>query len=186
MPKKKPKNNNLMKKILIYLFFITSISQSGYSQACGGGILTFNIYILNGIEIDKFYYEILPVSKELLEEKFYSKVVNKVNLDNQEYELFRQFNEYGTIITEYFANEIIKTNDEKINENLNKMLVISKITQKGKFKSSLSFVTLETRIFPIILKITHKWKTIYILSNYFGGCDREASLVWNKGYGKLN
>ena len=176
-----------MKRQIIFLFILALLfSTKGYSQACGGGILTFNIYTLNGTEIDKFYYEIFPVSKELLDEKFYNKVVNKANLDNPNYELFRQVNEHGIIITEYFAHEVIRTNDEKLNENLNKMLALSKITQKGKLKSSLSFVTLETRIFPIILKISHKGKTIYILSNYFGGCNREASLVWNKGYGKLN
>lgn len=176
-----------MRTIIIYIIFtFLSFSQNVFSQACGGGILTFNIYTLNGIEIDKFDYEILPVSKELLGEKFYGKVVNKLNLDNQKYGLFQKVNESGTIITEYFANEIIKTNDEKLNEDLNKILILSSINQKGKIKSSLSFVTLENRNFPIILKISNNGENIYILSNYFGGCYREASLVWNNGYMKLN
>lgn len=176
-----------MKAIILYTFFLfLSFSQNGFSQACGGGRLSFNIYILNGQEIDDFDYKILPVSKELLQEKLYHKVVNKINLENPNYYLFHKINTSGGIITEQYANEIIETNNEKLNNDLKKILDLSNITQTGKIKSSLSFNTSENRNFPIILKISHKGKTIYILSNYFGGCDRDASLVWNNGYGKLN
>ncbi|MCD0469917.1 hypothetical protein [Flavobacterium sp. JAS] len=168
------------------LFVGILISQNGFSQACGGGILTFNIYTLNGVEIEEFNYEIFPVSKELLKEKFYSKVVNKVNLDNPNYNLFREINQTGVIIMQQYANEIINTKDDKLNGSLKKMLDLSKINQTGKIKSSLSFNTLELADFPIILKISHREKTIYILGNYFGGCDREGSLVWDNGSGKLN
>lgn len=176
-----------MKNIITYIFFaFVLISQNGYSQACGGGKLTFNIYTLNGIEIENFDYEILPVSKELLQERFYKKVVNEVNLDNPNYYFFQNIGNVGMIIMERFANEIIETKDEKLNERLDKMLDLSKINQLGKIKSSLSFTTLELNDFPIILKISNNRKAIYILSNYFGGCNREASLVWNNEYGKLN
>jgi hypothetical protein len=173
-----------MKKIILIslLFFF----QNGFSQECGGGKLLFNIYILNGMEIDEFDYEILPVSKELLQEKYYQKVVSKINLDNPNYYLFQKISEVGGIIMEQYANEIIETNNEKLNRELKEMLDLSNINQKGKIKSSLIFNTLELTNFPIILKISHKKKTIYILGNYFGGCNREASLVWNNGYGILN
>lgn len=176
-----------MKKIITYIFFVSFlISQNGYSQACGGGRLTFNIYTLNGIEIENFDYEIFPVSEELLQEKFYKKVVNEVNLDNPNYYFFQNIGNAGMIIMERFANEVIETKDEKLNERLDKMLDLSKINQSGKIKSTLSFFTLELNSFPIILKIEYNKKAIYILGNYFGGCNREASLVWNNGNGKLN
>jgi hypothetical protein len=176
-----------MKKILKWILFVGAlISQNGFSQACGGGILTFNIYTLNGVEIEEFNYEIFPVSKELLREKFYSKVVNKVNLDNPNYSLFREINQTGGIIMQQYANEIIDKKNDELNGSLKKMLELSKINQTGKIKSSLSFTTFELINFPIILKISHKEKTIYILCNYFGGCNREASLIWNNGNGKLN
>lgn len=176
-----------MKKIISHIFFVfVLISQNGYSQLCGGGKLTFNIYTLNGTEVENFDYEIFPVSKEFLHEKFYKKVVNDVNLDNPNYYFFQNVGNAGIIIMEHFANEIIETNDDKLNERLDKMLHLSKITKYGKIRSSLSFTTLELNNFPIVLKITHNQKTIYILGNYFGGCNREASLVWNNGYGKLN
>lgn len=176
-----------MKKIIKLILLVgILISQNGFSQACGGGILTFNIYTLNGIEIEEFNYEILPVSKELLQEKFYSKVMDKGNLDNPNYYLFRGINQTGVIIMQQYATEIIDTNNGELNERLKKMLDLSKINQAGKIKSTLSFNTFELITFPIILKISHKEKTIYILSNYFGGCDREASLIWNNGSGKLN
>lgn len=176
-----------MKNIITYIFFVfVLISQNGYSQACGGGKLIFNIYTLNGVEIENFEYEIFPVSKELLQEKFYNKVVNTANLDNPNHNLFQNINNFGVIIMENFANEIIETNDDKLNESLDKMLQLSQIAQSGKIKSSLSFTTAEVLDFPIILKISNSQKTIYILGNYFGGCNREASLVWNNGYGKLN
>tara|TARA_R110002111_G_scaffold252863_2_gene317941 strand:- start:1919 stop:2449 length:531 start_codon:yes stop_codon:yes gene_type:complete len=176
-----------MKNIITYIFFVLAlISQNGFSQACGGGILTFNIYTLNGKEIKNFDYEIFPVSKELLNEKFYRKVVNEVSLDDPNYYYFQNVSNSGIIIMEHFANEIIETNDEKLNEWLDKLLILSKISKSGKIKSSLSFSTLELNNFPIILKISLNQKTIYILGNYFGGCDREASLVWNNKYCKLN
>lgn len=167
--------------ILIFLIFF---SVKGFTQTCGGGTLTFNVYTLNGEEIDEFEYEIFPVSGELLRKNLYEKVVNKANLDNDNYSLYRNVNDSGIIISEHFANEIIETNDEKLNENLQKLL--HKISQKGKIKSTLLFTTFETIDFPIILKISNKKRTIYILGNYFGGCNREASLTWSKGYVKLN
>ncbi|HRF16102.1 MAG: hypothetical protein JSR97_01765 [Verrucomicrobia bacterium] len=176
-----------MKHIITFIFFaFLLISQNGYSQRCGGGTLAFNIYTLNGEEIENFEYEILPVSKELLREKFYKKVVNEINLDNQNYSLFQSVYSSGIIIGEQFINEIIETNNGKLNESLDKMLDLSKVTKNGKIKSSLFFITHEKNNFPVILKISNNQKTIYILGNYFGGCDREASLVWNNGYGKLN
>lgn len=87
---------------------------------------------------------------------------------------------------EHYAKEIIDIYNKELIENLNKMLDLSKIDQIGEIKSSLSFKTAENRNFPIILKISQKEKTIYILGNYFGGCNREASLVWNNEYCKLN
>lgn len=176
-----------MKHIITFILFaFLLISQNGYSQRCGGGTLTFNIYTLNGEEIENFEYEILPVSEEFLQEKLYKKVVNEVNLNNPNYTLFQSVNNSGVIIGEQFVNEIIETNNDKLNESLDKLLDLSKITKTGKIKSSLGFITHENNNFPIILKISHKDKFIYILGNYFGGCDREASLVWNNGYGKLN
>jgi len=175
-----------MKKMIKWILLVgILISQNGFSQACGGGILTFNIYTLNGVEIEGFNYEIFPVSKELLQEKFYSKVVNKVNLNNPNYSIFQEINEAGGIIMQQYANEIIDTKNNELNSILKKMLDLSKINQTGNIKSSLSFKTFELANFPIILKISHKEKTIYILGNYFGGCNREASLIWNNGNGKL-
>lgn len=176
-----------MKKMIKWGLFVgILISQNGFSQACGGGILTFNIYTLNGVDIEEFNYEIFPVSKELLQEKFYSKVVHKVNLDNPNYYFFEKIDQTGGIIMQQYANEIIDTKDDVLNGSLKKMLDLSKINQTGKIKSSLSFNTLELGNFPIILKISHNEKTIYILGNYFGGCNREASLIWDNGNGKLN
>lgn len=176
----------MKKKPLFILILVLYFSINGFSQACGGGRLMFNIYTLNGQEIKEFNYEILPVSKELLKEKFYKKVMNEENIDNPNYYLFREINQTGEIIMEQYANEIIETKNEKLNRDLKKMLDLSNITETGKIKSSLSFNTFELTNFPIILKISYKEKTIYILGNYFGGCDREASLIWNNGYGKLN
>ncbi|MDQ6527726.1 hypothetical protein [Flavobacterium sp. LHD-85] len=176
-----------MKKMIKWILFVVIlISQNGFSQACGGGILIFNIYTLNGVEIEEFDYEIFPVSKELLQEKFYSKVMVKENLNNPNHYLFQKINETGGIIMEQYANEIIDAKNDELNSSLKKILDLSEINKAGKIKSSLSFKTFELANFPIILKISHKEKTIYILGNYFGGCNREASLIWNNGNGKLN
>jgi len=181
------KNKMKMRTTIFYsIFTFFLFSQNLFSQACGEGILIFNIYTLNGIDIEEFDYEILPVSKELLKEKFYKKVVSKAYLDDSNYKLFLEVNGSGVIIMESFANEIIKTNDKKLSEDLDERLALSDITQKGKIKSSLLFRTRENNDFPIVIKTSHRGKTIYVLGNFFGGCNREASLVWNNKYGKLN
>jgi hypothetical protein len=77
---------------------------------------------------------------------------------------------------------MIDRNNEALNNKLKKWLALSKISSKGKIKSSINFKTFETVFFSMILKITQHKKTIYILGNYFGGCNRQASLIWNDKY----
>ena len=52
--------------LLIVLPFTIKVN----GQACGGGILTFNIYTINGSKVKDFRYEIWPVTKKILEEDF--------------------------------------------------------------------------------------------------------------------
>jgi len=176
-----------MKNFITYIFFFLAfISENGYSQACGGGKLNFDIFTINGQEIENFEYEIFPVSEENLKEKFLKKVLNESNLDDPKNYFLTNINNTGIIINEQHANEIITTIDEKLNESFKKLLANSKISSKGEIKSSLTFNTFENINLPIILKVTHKKRTVYILGNYFGGCNRNASLIWNKYYSKLN
>ena len=69
-----------------------------------------------------------------------------------------------------------------LNNKLKKWLELSNIPSKGKIKSSINFKTFETVYFPMILKITQNNKSIYIIGNYFGGCYRQASLIWSDKY----
>lgn len=169
-----------MKKILIYLFFITSISQSGNAQECGGGTLTLNIYTINGSNVEYFDYEILPVSEKLLRENFLTKIRGSVEAqNNMEIDIYQK----GIIIKEEFSREIIEKNNE-INTDLKKMM--SSDLKNGKIKSYLKFKTLELERKLVLLKVKLKDKTIYIVGNFFGGCDRELSLIWDNRFGILN
>lgn len=149
-----------MKKTLLYLFFFSSISQFGNAQACGSGIVTFNIYTLNGEEIEDASYEIFPVPKQLVEK------YKNLNTGRDS---------GGGVIGDFKETNLIS--NDSLNDRLQEYLEHSSITKSGKFKTSLEFQTLEGVYFPIILRVTIKSKTIYIFGNFFGGCDREASLI---------
>lgn len=175
-----PKYNNIMKKIVIYLFFITLISQSGNAQECGGGTLTLNIYTKNGSTVEYFDYEILPVSEKLLRENFLAKIAGSEEAQNiMENNIYQK----GITITEDFSREIIEAGSE-LSTDLKQM--ISSDLKTGKVKSYLKFKTLELRKKLVLLKIKLKGKTIYVVGNFFGGCDREVSLIWNNKFGILN
>jgi len=93
--------------------------------------------------------------------------------------LYVSLNESGSQISKALADEIIDINNEEFNAKLQQLLERSKLPKKGKVKSTLLFTTGENIHFPIVLKIVHNRKEVYILGNYFGRCDREASLdVW--------
>lgn len=184
----KTKNRNQKmkpsKSIIILLLLLFQVLTEATAQLCGGGILTFNIYTLNGSSIKEFEYEIFPVAKQSLENYFQTMREQKVDVD---YRLMPNMRETGIIITENTASEIIDTKNDTLNNALIKLLERKRIgygalPSKGKMKNSLQFQTLELGVFPVVLKITAKGKTVYIVGNYFGGCNRETSLIWDNKY----
>lgn len=150
-----------MKRQIIFLFLLAlQFSIKGYSQACGGGILTLNIYTLNGEKIKGASYEIFPVSKLLIEK-------------------YKNLNawESGSVIGDFKETNFIS--NDSLTNRLQKFLERSSIAKSGKFKTNLKFKTIETVYFPIIIRVTIKNQTVYVFGNYFGGCNREARLLWN-------
>lgn len=174
-----------MKRFALIFLLTILLSPKSYSQRCGGGILTFNIYTLNGEDVKEFDYEIFPVSKELLKKNLYEKVVNQQNMNNSDYPLFKSVETSGRIIGKVFVDQIIDNNDPKLDAKLQELLDTSAIAQKGTITSTLFFSTRENQSFPIVLKISNGDREVYILGNYFGNCDREASLVWGDKVLKL-
>lgn len=152
-----------MKRQLIFLFILALFFFNGYSQACGGGILTLNMYTINGKAIKEVSYEIFPVSEELIGRHNFQDSRGSVML-----------------INDFSESESIQ--NEKSNSKLDMFLERSSISRSGKFTDALKFKTKENEYFPIILKISVKGQTVYILGNYFGGCDREVRLFWNGKY----
>ena len=153
-----------LKVSAILIILILQISPKVIAQACGGGILNFNIYTLNGNAVNDFDYEILPISEELAKKFNYQDIWGSGGIVNG------------------ITNSIIDNKNETLNNKLKKWLALSKIPSKGKIKSSINFKTFETVYFPIVLKITQNKKTIYIIGNYFGGCTRHVSLIWSDKY----
>ena len=170
-------NTNALNKKLIPIFtlFLLQFSLQVNGQLCGGGILTFKIYTLNGSTIENFNYEILPVSKNNLETDFSS----EMKKDN----IIIDLSNNGILISKIWADNIADVRNETLNSQLNQFLNTNgkgkySIPQSGKFKSTLRFSTVELRYFPVIIKISNGPKTAYALGNYFGGCNREVSLIW--------
>lgn len=152
-----------MKRQVLLIFSILYFTVNGLSQECGGGVLTLNIYTKNGEKAKNVSYEIFPVHEELIE-----KFNNSDNLN------------IGRIINNFSEQEI--SQNEDLDNWLNKFLKNSKISKSGKFVDCLQFRTFENAYFPVIVKISIDGKTVYILGNYFGGCDREANLIYNGYY----
>lgn len=174
-----------MKKYILYLLFITGIIPiEGFSQLCGEGTLTFNIHALNNTENQEFNYEILPVSQELLENNFYNKVAGEDAARRTE--LMHEAWRTGIEISFGLAVDIIDTQNVTLIKQLNKCLDRSGLQTKGKVKSSLQFQTRENLSLPLVLKISHNKKYIYILGYYFSGCDREVFLQWSNSGIKLD
>ncbi|RZK14705.1 MAG: hypothetical protein EOO43_15980 [Flavobacterium sp.] len=150
-----------MKRQLLYILFLLSFN--GYSQACGGGILTLTIYTINGDTVKDVSYEVFPASEEFIERQN-----------------FRDISGSGIIITDFSESKNVQA--DKSADKFKTLLARSSLFKSGKFTSTLNFKTIETEYFPVVVKITIKDKSIYILGNYFGGCDREAGLFWNGKY----
>ena len=146
-----------MKRQTLFLFItLFYFSINGYSQACGGGILTLNFYTKNGQKVKNVSFEIFPISKEL----------------NEKYK-----KRSSSIIEDFSEKDIIQSED--LTNELNIFLKVSSMSKSGKFTNSLKFQQAELTYFPIILKISVKTKTIYIYGNYFGGCGGETYLLWD-------
>ena len=156
----------VMKRHILLIFTILYFTLNGYSQACGGGIITLNIYTKNGEKAKETFYEIFPLSKELIE---------KYN-DTDNWNI-------GRVINNFSEQDL--TQNEALESRLNKFLENSSISKSGKFISNLKFKTYELVYFPVIIKISIENKTVYILGNYFGGCNREANLIYNGYYFRL-
>jgi hypothetical protein len=156
----------VMKRYFSLTFTILYFTINGYSQECGGGIVTLNIYTKNGEKTKEASYVIFPLSKELIE---------KYN-DSDNWNI-------GRIIINFSEQDL--PHDEDLESRLNKFLKNSSISKSGKFVSNLKFKTYELVYFPVIIKIRIENKTVYILGNYFGGCNREANLIYNGHYFKL-
>ena len=158
------RKTKMLKVTALLILLILQISTKVIAQVCGGGILNFKIYTLNGSNLKDFDYEIFPISKE-----FAKKLNYQDNWGSGE-------------IMNGITDSMIDRSNEILNNNLKKYLELSKINSKGKIKSFINFKTFETVYFPIILKITQNKKTIYIIGNYFGGCRRQAALIWSDKY----
>lgn len=173
------------KPIVILFFLLFQLFTEAKAQRCGGGILTLNFYTLNGNRVKEFEYEIFPVAKKPLENYYQTMREQKIDVD---YTLIPTMWETGIIINENTATELIDIKNDTLNNALIKMLDRNRMGSDalpsiGKIKSSLQFQVFENSDFPIVLKITTKEKKVYVLGNYFGGCPREVSLIWNERYG---
>lgn len=153
-----------MKRHFLLFFAILFFKLNGFSQACGGGILTLNIYIKNGEKQKEISYEIFSVSKETIEN-------------------YKARGQYYGIINKFSEQEISKNED--LDNQLSKFLENSKLSKSGKISDCLKFQTFELVYFPVIIKISIEDKTVYILGNYFGGCGGEANLIFNGHYFRL-
>ncbi|WP_157730253.1 hypothetical protein [Tenacibaculum jejuense] len=137
----------------MYIF----ISQFGvFSQACGSGIFRFEIKTETNTE--EITYEILQIKKSSTDH-------------NQDYY-------YGVLLDEKQLK-----NFEFENFNINNLPPILRNTVYTDYDSTnrvIKFTTIEGLNRNYVLKIKVNKRTIYVLSNFFGGCDRKTTLIISK------
>lgn len=141
------------------------------AQACGQAVYSIELYTLNGDKEEDFEYEVIPINLDSLKVLYslygYS--------DTFEYDTY-----IGTIIEERFTDKLIDYETPEVQESFEKILSISENKTQGKAKHAMIvFQTYETWYMPVLIKITYGKKTLFVLANPFGGCEREAIVLWN-------
>jgi hypothetical protein len=160
-----------MKKLVqiavVVLVVIFSFESLVFSQACGEGELYFEFYVLNGEKIENLQYEVISVSEEAIE-----KVFTKYQFDVLHANMY-----FGSVINEEDAEKIISLQKDT---NLDGLLTNSELDNSGTISGGIiTFMTFETLNSRYLLKITYDTKTVYILANLFGGCDRTSKVLFS-------
>ncbi len=169
-----------MKTLQFYtVFFTIFLIDNSYSQVCGGGIASLNIYTLNGTTLKDANYEIFAVSEE-----FTRKYPDKSNKPHNRGLIIIDStrNEFG-----YLQNDLNKElqHSKSLDSTLVEYLKFSSIPKSGKFTSTLQLKTQELIYFPVVVKIIFEKKSTFIFGNFFGGCNRNIFLLWNGYYFNL-
>jgi len=176
--------NKIKFKILFILSFLV-ISPNIYAQACGGGVFTLYFYVLNGEKKDTLKYEILTIDPENLEKILWQ---DREDVSNAEYAGVMREMRSGLILDTKLVEDLFcSTTEKKTNEELISGAELDRLLQNSVMKKSalivdgkISFHTFETYFKPYLLKITANEANIYILADFFGGCDRVNNVLLNK------
>lgn len=166
----------MMKKILLFLT-MSFFSANTYTQKCGVGVFSIELYILNGEKQLDLDYELLPVSQRFVIDSIIRK---DDNFYNQQIKV-RNYYE-GVIVREDLAlNILLQTVSSQDERKFEKFVSSQSFPVKGTLKQKIDFKTIETVFFPVILRLKSKTGATYILANFFGGCDRVLSLLGKDG-----
>lgn len=162
--------NRTTHHLLLILFLLFS-SYSVFAQACGQAVYTIEFYTPNGDKEQEFEYEVIPINLDSLNE-----IYSLYGFSNKfEYDPY-----IGTLIEERFTDKLIDYETQEVQEGFEKILSISANEVHGKTKKAMIvFQTYETWYMPVLIKVTSGKKKLYIVANPFGGCEREAIVLWN-------
>ena len=157
--------------LLIVLILIVILSFKVKAQACGQGVYTLEFYTLDGDEKKDIDFEILPINSDSLEFLF-SKYTN---LEDQ----LRFNSNKGTVLQSRLASRIIGNKQQGL-ASIKNYDIFKMEKFKGKLdKSRVEFNTVETYYELFLLKLMEEDKEVYIVGNFFGGCNRTIVLLWN-------
>jgi len=148
---------------ILFLSMITNafLNSPAQAQLCGEGTFTFEIYTLNGTELENINYEILPVNSDSL----------KIFTHQPHFDMYR-----GEMINAIYVKKIVGTSEEK---ELERQLAFRDNKKKGAIKDGIiEFKTSEVAYHPCLLHLFSNKKDIYILANVVGGCNRKTAVLW--------
>jgi len=158
---------SIFKIVCLGIVFIILFTSMVFSQACGSGEFNFEFYILNEEKIENLNFEVLPVSEDAIGEVF----------TKYQQDVFHANMYFGSVVKSEDAEKIISLEKDA---NLDGLLTNSELDNSGRIiRGIITFSTFETLNSRYLLKITYDDKTVYILANLFGGCDRTSKVLFS-------
>jgi hypothetical protein len=163
-------------KVIPLLIALTIIfgNSAANAQACGQGVFSLEIYTLHGEKEQDINYEIFAINRDSLEAVF----SQGRDLDKIIYSSF-----YGSIVQTKNALRIIDTtkSGQRELDNIFNLHLHKDDKPVGKIENSqVHFNTLELSYNLFLLKLNSNNREVYVIANFFGGCNRTSALLWNE------
>ena len=154
------------------------------AQLCGQGTFSFRIVTQPTGEDYSFDYEFIPVSDSAVQAMLSTLVETNTKNGVQVYPRFSVSE--GIIIPRHIATAVLDSVDKgrwlpakRVVDMVEAAEERDKISPSGIIhQGMLQTGTVETLYIPTLLKVHRGRDTLFIIANFFGGCDHVRTVIW--------